>query len=319
MIKKIIFSIYLILISISHSQILNLPIKNKHNISSHFYKNLYNNVYFGYKNGFDSKIYLNGNIVTSNKIDIFICNHINFFDFFIPISILDKSNKNTIFLYSKYMDNLLFMGNLFKYSNNISLKKNINEDQNNILKNIKNLSNNHIIFLYPEGTRLSQKKILDSKKYSKDNDLHSYDNLLYPKIKGLYTIIKILNKSNKLGNIIDCTIKIDGLNINDNGIQHIIKKDLGKTHVIIKNYKARYFEDYKIFKKWFIQIWDKKEEFLINYKKYKYTEFNYELKVSSIILTNLILTVFLLMVVKLMITLLRICKSDTGLYLIVKP
>jgi len=299
MIKKIIFSIYLILIVISQSQILNLPIKNKHTISSHFLNNLYNNLYLVYKNGFDSKIYLNGNMLTSNKIDIFICNHINYLDFLIPYSILDKSNKNTIFLYSKYMDNLLFMGNLFKYSNNISLKKNINEDRHNILKNVKNLSNNHIIFLYPEGTRLSKKKLLDSKKYSKDNDLHSYDNLLYPKIKGLYTIIKILNKANKLGNIIDCTIKIDGLNINDNGIKHLIKKDLGKTYVIIKNYKARYFEDYKIFKKWFIQIWDKKEEFLINYKRYKYIEFNYELKISNIILTNLILTIFLCMIIKL--------------------
>ena len=249
MLVKIFYLVYFLLIYISYGQILHLPLKNKNKIGDYFFQNIHECSNFIYKNGFKSDTYITGNIAKSDKVDIFICNHINYLDFWISAPMYSKITNNAVFLYSNYLDNFPIIGRLYKNSSNISLNKKIEKDKDNIINNIKKI-NNGLIALYPEGTRISSKKIFKSQKYSKENNLHIYDNLLYPKMKGLYTIIEVLHKQNKLGNIIDCTIKIDGLNIDSTKVIDFITNDLKNTYINFSSYKARYFQDYEKFKKW---------------------------------------------------------------------
>lgn len=295
MLKKIVSLIYIILIFVSYSQILHLPIKNKENTANYFLSNIRQMFMYIYTSGFDSNVYLTGNIIKSEKVDIFICNHINYLDFLISCFIISKISNNCIGLYSNYIDELPLIGRLFKNSSNISLNKKIKLDKENILKHLENVHNS-LICLYPEGTRISSKKIFKSQKYSKENNLKIYDNLLYPKMKGLYTIIESLHKQNKLGNIIDCTIKIEGLNIDNTKILDFLKNNLKNTYININTYKVHYFDNYNDFKRWFIQIWDIKEDYLNNYndfEKYKYKKLDSNIKTSNIILTNLVTFIFL--------------------------
>ena len=295
MIKKILHLIYIVLIFISYSQILHIPIKNKESTSNYFLNNICQMFIYIYTFGFDSNVYLTGDIIKSKKIDIFIINHINYLDFIISGFMISKISNECIGLYSNYIEKLPLIGRIFKNSSNIALNKKIEDDKENILQHLKNVDNT-LICLYPEGTRISSKKIFKSQKYSKENNLHIYDNLLYPKMKGLYTIITELHKQNKLGNIIDCTIKIEGLNIDNTKILDFLKNNLKNTYINVKTYKARYFDNYNDFKRWFIQIWDIKEDYLNNYndfEKYKYKKLDSNIKTSNIILTNLVVFIFL--------------------------
>jgi 1-acyl-sn-glycerol-3-phosphate acyltransferase len=262
---------------------------------NYFLSNIREIAKYIYISGFNSNIYISGNAINSNKVDILIGNHFNYLDFLIACGVFSTISDDCIFVYANYVDNVPLLGRLFKNSNNISIKKKIESDKKNIQYNLKNI-NNTSICLYPEGTRLSSKNIFKSQKYSKENNLHTYNNILYPKMKGLYTIIEELHKQDKLGNIIDGTIKVEGLNIDDKNIGDFLKNNLKNTYVNIKTYKARYFDDYDKFKRWFIQIWDKKEDYLNDYNdfnKYDYKKVDGNIKISNIILTNLVIFIFL--------------------------
>jgi hypothetical protein len=149
--------------------------------------------------------------------------------------------------------------------------------------------------MYPEGTRIDNKKLIKSKEYSKNNNYHEYNNLLFPKMKGLFTIINELAKQNKLGNIIDLTAKVENTTKNDSKITSYLTKNLGNTYVKINTYKCEHIKDYDKFKKWFLQIWDRKEEYLNNYndfEKYNYIKLDTKLKTSVKILTILSIFIF---------------------------
>lgn len=282
--KKIIYSIYLIVIIISYSQILHFGYFKK------YIKDIINNIQeyslTFYSKGFQSDIYYTGDLITSNdKIDIFIGNHFNFIDFFIHMGIFKKLNtKEVTALYSKYIDNLPLVGRLFRTSNSLSLNKKINLDIDN-LKDFISKNNNIIIYLNPEGTRITYDKIKKSNQYSDENSLPKYNNVLFPKMKGIYTIINELAKQDKLGNIIDFTVKVENTTKNDNHFSNYLKKDIGNTYLMINTYKAYQIKDYDQFKKWFLMIWDKKEEYLENYKNYDYIKLNTKLKTSIKIIT----------------------------------
>lgn len=283
-IKKIIYLIYFIIVFISYAQILHFKYFKK------YIKDIVNNIqeYFitFYSKGFQSNIYYIGDLITSNdKIDILIGNHFNFIDFIIHIGIFKKLNqKEVTFLYSKYIDNLQVIGRLFRTSNSLSLNKKINLDIDN-LKDFISKNNNAVIYLNPEGTRITYDKIEKSNQYSDDNLLPKYNNILFPKMKGIYTIIHELAKQDKLGNIIDFTVKVENSTKNDNNLSNYLTKDIGNTYVMINTYKAYQIKDYDEFKKWFLMIWDKKEEYLKNYKNYEYNKLNTKLKTSIKIIT----------------------------------
>lgn len=292
--KKILYLVYIILIHIAYSQILYIkPLLKYMNILTENIQKYYLTIY---SKGFNSDIYYSGDIITFNeKIDIFISNHYNLIDFMINQGIFKKLNsKELSYLYSKYMDKLPLVGNAFKYDNSLALNKKIHLDIDNIKNYIKK-NNNIVIYLNPEGTRINNKKLNKSKEYSKNNNLPIYNNLLFPKMKGLFTIINELAKQDKLGNIIDFTVKIENTTKNDNHLRNILNKDIGNTYLKINTYKCPHISDYDKFKKWFLMIWDKKEEYLNDYNnevKYKYNKLDTELDTSIKIITILFIFIF---------------------------
>ena len=111
-------------------------------------------------------------------------------------------------------------------------------------------------------------------------------------MKGIYTIVNELHKQDKLGNIIDFTIKVENENL-DETLTSYLNNDLGNTYISMKSYKVENIEDYDKFKKWFIQIWKNKEYFLDNYKDYEYKENKDRIKTSNKILSTLVIFIFL--------------------------
>ena len=82
-------------------------------------------------------------------------------------------------------------------------------------------------------------------------------------MRGLYQIIK----GNKMGNIIDIstyTPNIDWKSINSiDTYPYIFKKEIGPIYNIIKSYKIK-LGSYDNFKKWFLELWIKKDIILEN-------------------------------------------------------
>ena len=173
----------------------------------------------------------------------------------------------------------------FLIKNNLIIERNFILDKNKIINFIKKIDN-AIIIIYPEGTRLNKVDFAKSQEYSKNNNLKVYNNLLYPKMKGLHLIINELNKNNKLGNLIDITLKVDGLKKFNTGPVAFLN-NIGNSYCYINTYNinTKYINNYNKFKEWYLQIWNEKEKYLDNYyNNIIYKKCNYNIKNSTFIL-----------------------------------
>tara|TARA_Y100000590_G_scaffold171157_1_gene195784 strand:- start:6488 stop:7357 length:870 start_codon:yes stop_codon:yes gene_type:complete len=255
-------------------------IKNSANIFWNEWINL--NPIF-YNNFLQSNIFYSGNISFSDKVDIVTMNHFNRLDFMITNSLIKKyTDKNVYLIIQKGIGKIPIISCCTL--NNIMVDRNIESDKDNIANFIKKI-NDGIIVILPEGTRMNKQNFKKSEEFSKTNNLKVYNNLLYPKMKGLDVIINSLNNQNKLGNLIDITIKVDGLKKFETGFLSYLK-NIKNTYCYINTYKVNnnVFNNYELFKKWYLMIWDKKEHYLDNYYDYKYKKFNYNLKTSTFII-----------------------------------
>ena len=291
MIKKIISLLFLFILCICYANLVNIKYFKKYN------RDLTSNVqdFFlsSYSNGFNSNIYYRGNLITTNdKIDILIGNHFNYIDFVIHIGIFKNlNNKEVTFLYTKNLGETNIINDILKETQSLSLNKKIHLDIENI-KNFVSKNNNTIIYFNPEGQRIKNITLEKSKEFCKENNLTIYNNILYPKMKGIFTIITELRRQNKLGNIIDFTVKVENTNINNYTINDYINLNLGNTYCDINTYSVPNITDYEKFKKWFLMIWDKKENYLENYKKLNYTQIIPQVKTSNKIITFIILFIY---------------------------
>merc|ERR1719410_2596773 len=59
-------------------------------------------------------------------------------------------------------------------------------------------------FIFPEGTRMNEKKLIAAQQFAKERGYPCYDHLLQPRVKGFSFLTKHLHKT--LGVIIDATI-----------------------------------------------------------------------------------------------------------------
>jgi|SaaInlStandDraft_5_1057022.scaffolds.fasta_scaffold02877_5 hypothetical protein len=259
-----------------------------------------------YQLGFNSAIYYNGKLETTNKIDIVTMNHVSSLDFCIFISLLKQlTNKKVYVIQKKELLYLPGLGLNQYFSGDIIINRNFEKDINIINNKISKL-NNCIIVIYPEGARYSIKNKKKSDKFCDENNLEKFNNLLYPKMKGLYTISKILHEQNKLGNIIDISNLIQNFHNKDSYMKNIIIKEMGYTFCVIKTYKGEYIENYKKYKEWFLQIWRNKNEILENIDKYKFKSIGINNLMSGYIFILLVLIIFL-----------YLCIVTKGIYFIV--
>ena len=272
MIKKIISIIvsFILMLSFSQTICLGSAFLNLSTDGTSLTKNVLSDLasYF-YIYGFNSPIKYKGDYHKSDKVDIIISNHINTIDFCIYLSIIREFDSRDIYFIMKKQ--ILFIpgfGSIFTHSKDIKLNKKIEDDGYNIEKTIRNIKDGLIIIL-PEGTRYTPEKHVIAKQFSKDNNLQVFNNTLYPKMKGIYTICDILKNNNKLGNIIDFTIYIKNLHLKKSHIDTLLMKDIGDTYNIINSYVVpiNTLDNYNNFKNWFLDIWTVKEDLLDNMNK----------------------------------------------------
>jgi 1-acyl-sn-glycerol-3-phosphate acyltransferase len=273
MIKVLAICIFLLIMLINSCLlILPLSIIGKSKLGNQLARDLFQphmDIFYSY--GFNSKIKYSGDVKFTDKVDILVCNHVNTIDFAIYISLLKQfTDKELYFISRNNAKYIPIFGFYMNFYNFIRINKNLEIDSNILIEAINKIDSGIIVIL-PEGTRFTEDNYKKSQEYSRKNNLHVFNNLLYPKMKGLHIICDTLNKNNKLGNIIDFTIKVDNMFLKKSHIGDMITNKLGDTLVVINNYNINQTDNYDLFKNFFIKKWIIKDNILNNTDKYKYT------------------------------------------------
>ena len=280
-IKRVIFLIYFVIYTLSCSKSVQIPLLK--NPGSLFYNEWLNIIPYAYQKLFLSDIYQTGSFITTNKVDIVICNHVNRIDSLIFTSVIkNNTSKNMYPVIQKELVKIPVIGAFSKGC--IVLERNYELDKNTITNALKKI-NNGLIIIFPEGTRMNEDNFKKSQKYCEKNNLKKYNNLLYPKMKGIDLIVNELYKQDKLGNVIDLTLKVkDKFKFKTGYFDYL--NNVGNLYCNVNSYKINEntINDYELFKKWFLIIWDKKESYLDNYIDFEYKRLDYTMKTSTFVL-----------------------------------
>ena len=258
-----------------------------------------------YQKGLLSPIYYTGNYGSTDKIDIIIANHINSFDFTIQTSIFRQFDKrNTYYVMKKQTVFLPGAGFNVCSSPDIKLNKKIEDDLDNLVRSIRKIKSGIIIIL-PEGTRYTPEKKLLSHKYSKDNNLPVFNNVLFPKMKGMWLITNILTNENRMGNIIDMSIMIENFKNKKTMATDLLTKNFGNTLCAINSYgvpPSIIIQDYDMFKKWFLDIWKNKDNILEDMHTVNdtniYTKLRSKVTIKEVSMAVFVITVFTYLMIK---------------------
>jgi lysocardiolipin and lysophospholipid acyltransferase len=235
---------------------------------------------------------------TKDKIDIIISNHISTIDFFIIHCILKQYKVFNMFSiidpkvkYDAGFGLIMYLGSGIEVNINWQLDKNIIEPQLDDIK-LDNKSK-YVILIFPEGTRMKEDKLLIAQKFSKDNNIHRYENLLVPKIKGIWTMINHLTKTNRLGNVWDISVIIPKYLKKKADLVDLIKKNIGNIFIHMRTVSIKANYNYDEFKENFYNFWKEKDDLITNYKSFHYNEIDFNDK-KTYTLNNVVLIVILL-------------------------
>ena len=235
---------------------------------------------------------------TKDKIDIIIGNHISNIDYFIIFTILKQYKIynycgiiGSTVKYYPGIGIIMNLGDSIEVNRNWQLDKNIIEPQLDDIK-LDNKSK-HVIIIFPEGTRMKEDKLLTAQKFSKDNNIHRYENLLVPKIKGIWTMINHLTKTNRLGNVWDISVIIPKYLRKKAEIVDLIKKNIGNIFIHMRTVSIKANYNYDEFKENFYNFWKEKDDLITNYKSFHYNEIDFNDK-KTYTLNNVVLIVILL-------------------------
>lgn len=257
--------IFIVLLSMTQTLLLGSMLIGMNNQCTNIIKNItFSLMPLVYTYCFESSLYYNVKYNPSDKVDILISNHTTTIDFAIYLSIIREFDNRDIYFVLKR--DLIFIpggGFTFCVGPDIKLNRKLEDDQENIINSVKKIKSG-IIIIMPEGTRFTPEKQELAHKYSKDNNLPVFKNTLFPKMKGIYLISQILNEKNKLGKIIDFSILVENFHLKIARMKDLLTKPLGKTFSVIRTYDIpkKYLNDYNKFKKWFLKLWQKKDNIL---------------------------------------------------------
>jgi 1-acyl-sn-glycerol-3-phosphate acyltransferase len=265
--------------------------------------------------GFQTEFYLaNGQtnikeLINQNPelIDIVVCNHLSTFDFLILMTFLQNFGISTYNFVLKNTINYFPGFGLIMYANtDIKLTRNWEKDKDNLSKQIDNIktssgpnSKKQVIFIFPEGTRLTKQKLEEGQKFSRLNNIPVYDNLLVPKAKGLWFLINHLKKTKKLGRVWDITLTIPKFLGKSAYVSDVLGKPIGPIYVAMRELAELTklndldCENLEIFKSCLFKTWKMKDDFIKNYKSYVYKKIVWDdLKYRHIALISLVGLIF---------------------------
>ncbi len=288
--------IFVVLLSMTQTLLLGSMLIGKNKECTAMIKNIIISIMpLIYTKCFDSPIHYNAQYNPSDKVDILISNHTNAMDFAVYLSLIRLFDNRDVYFVLK-RDVIFVPGGGFTLcvGPDIKLNRKLEDDQENITNSIKKIKTG-IVIIMPEGTRYTPEKHKLAQEYSKENNYPVFKNALFPKMKGLYLISKILNENNKLGRIIDFSTIIENFHLKTAKMTDLLTKPLGNTYSVIRTYDipAKYLDDYDKFKKWFLKIWKKKDTILDNIQKYKYNILKAELKSYDYMIIMIMITLFI--------------------------
>lgn len=211
---------------------------------------------------FDINLHENTDIKFENdsKIDIILCNHINYFDSFILTAILKNYSINKFnFIYNSDTTLVPGIGLALYCSTDIKIhKKDWNDDKNMLSKQLNDLATakKQVLIIFPEGSYFNDKLKKKAQEFAKQNNLEPLDNLLIPRAKGIYHLINSLKNINKMGKLWECTL--------------ISTKKA--TNAIFGEIEIPLTDNYEVFKNWLYNLWYQKDlvikdHKLLNYEK----------------------------------------------------
>ena len=305
MLNIIAFIVYFIL-QISYSQLVCLPyylIGNSRKGGNIAKKHLFWVFNPLYQIAFNSPIYYTGNYTKSNKIDIIIANHINTMDFVLIGSIIRQfDNRNIYVIMKKQLVFLPGLGFITLSSPDIKLNRKMEDDMDNIIRTIRKIKSG-IILIMPEGTRYTPEKYQKAKEYSIDNNLNIFKNTLYPKMKGIWLICNILINENRMGNIIDLTLLLNNFRNKQTYMDVLLTNKLGDSLCIINSYVVpNGLSEYDNYKKWFLELWKKKDNLLDNMytssDKHMYSKLPMKSEPFEYLLAIVICSLFIYLIIK---------------------
>jgi len=242
-------------------------------------------VSYAIKYGFQSDIYYTNKIKIekNNKINIIICNHVASIDMLMILTFLKYCNIGKWIAFSK--KELIYFpgfGLSCKFGKHIKLARNWDEDKETMIKQFEKITEGNII-IFPEGTRFEPSKFKEGQKFSEENGLPIYDNLLVPKTKGLWMLYNYLKENNKLGDIYDISIIIQ----NFLGKKVLILKPIGNIFFITRKLIVPNVTDMFDFKLWFLKEWKEKDKLINGYQTVVYQKIK-SINEKSRLLLNLL-------------------------------
>lgn len=281
--KKKIGLLILPLLLLVISQLVFIPLYFNKNLGEKINRNLVfdmnTNVFNNYLNhkfniNTDSTKILN-KLKNKKNVDILVVNHFSSIDFIIVFYLLNcVMRKDWILIQKKSLLYVPVINNMLSSERYISLNRDWEKDKGIIEKAFSKFESG-IVIIFPEGTRFSPDNYAKSKKFCQENNLICNKKLLIPKVKGLFTIVNILKKNNRLGNIYDLSIVVPEIMNNFTKTKYSYDKlfttNLSESYHYIRELTLPdYYYDYDTFKNWLYHQWNTKDLFLQNYKNYKY-------------------------------------------------
>ena len=305
MLIKIIAFIIFFILNISYSQLMCLPyylIGNSRKGGDIAKQHLHWTLNPIYQIAFNSPIYYTGNYNKTNNIDILVANHVSSLDFLLLVSIIKQfENRNIYSIIKKELVLVPGLGFLLISAPDIKLNRHMDEDEDNIINTVKKIKSG-IIFIFPEGTRYTPDKHELALKYSSDNNLYSFKNTLYPKMKGLWLVYKTLINENRMGKIIDVTTIVENFRHKKAQMEALLTTDMGNTLCILNTYTVPSIPTYDIFKKWFLDIWIIKDNLLTNMYSpndtHLYSKLSRKSDNSDYIIAIIIASIFIVLIIK---------------------
>jgi len=192
------------------------------------------NTSYYYRKVLNIPIYFYGDSINKNDSSLFFMNHRSSIDYLFFTSLISElGDPSKIKIVMKSI--LRFAPGLGPvcYINDFPfLKRDYASDQK-YLKNLgKKLVDSNVL-IFPEGTRYSEEKLLESNNYSKKKNYPEYKHVLLPKTKGSFLIYKTMLENKSIDFIYDLTIDFEGVK---KGKKHdayslIFKNDIKSVHI----------------------------------------------------------------------------------------
>jgi hypothetical protein len=258
-------------------------------------------------NGFGTDFYIRKNDEfslneNSELIDVIMCNHMASIDFILAMIYLKKLNIDEYnYVFKKDFIYRPSIGFVTYLSTDIKIHRNWEEDKHIIDKQIdyiKPTDKKQIIIIFPEGTRITPTKLKEAQDFSIKNNIPIYNNLLVPKVKGLWTILNHLKKTNRLGKLIDLSLIIPKYLGNSMTMSDLKNLNIGPVYGICRevNLDNIEYQNIDIFKKWLFKNWTIKDNLIGDFKKFTYKKIEDEHKYIILIKLTIccvIITLFL--------------------------